>query len=84
MEVEDTASAMESSALSHIQTHNFARDEFFIKLYRKKLCLARRCLHSKERRLNEQWDQLSFPDHYMLIRMIYQKRIDRFHVMESK
>ena len=84
MEVEDTASAMESSALSHIMTHNFARDELFNKLYRKKLCLARRRLHSKERRLNEERDHLSFAEHFMLIRMIYLTIIDRFHVKESK
>ena len=84
IEVDDTASTMESSALRHRMTHNFARDEFFNKLYRKKLCLARRRLHSKERRLNEERDHLSFAEHFMLIRMIYPIKIDRFHVTESK
>ena len=83
MEVGVTASMMESSALCHRMTHNFARDSFFNKDHMKKLCLARRRLHSKERRLNEQRDHLSFPERYMLIRMIYPIRIDRFHVMES-
>ena len=84
IEVDDTASTMEYSALRHRMTHNFARDEFFNKLDRKKLCLARRRLHSKERRLNEQWDQLSFPEHYMLIRMNYQLRRGWFVVRRLK
>ena len=62
MEVEDTASTMEYSALCHGMTPNFARDEFFNKDHMKNLCLARRRLHSKEHRLNDLRDHLSFPE----------------------
>ena len=84
MEVEDTASTMEYSALCHGMTPNFARDEFFNKDHMKNLCLARRRLPSKERRLNDPRDHLSFPELYILIRMNYQIRRGWFDFRRSK
>ena len=84
MEVEDRASTIEYPTICHRMTHNFAKESFCNEDHMKKICLARRRLHSKERGKKGQRDHLSYPELYILIRMNYQIRRDWFVVRRSK